>query len=62
MNNLQVIGGHQHLPATHDITRMMKRHLRDASLPSELSLQSFRVAVIRRNKTITCNIVEHITI
>ena len=30
----------------HDIARMMKRRLRDASLPSELSPHSFRVAVI----------------
>ena len=30
----------------HDIARMMKRRLRDASLPGELSPHSFRVAVI----------------
>ena len=30
----------------HDIARMMKRRLRDASLPPELSPHSFRVAVI----------------
>ena len=32
--------------SAHDIARMMKRRLRDASLPSELSPHSFRVAVI----------------